>query len=83
MNYMITYQKTTGEIFYRTRKTLNGLHVGDETSMGWKVLDIHEEYNGNFIHPSEVRRYIRKKIYKEPLRKKIVNFIIRQLRKIA
>lgn len=83
MNYMITYQKRTGEVFYRIRTTLGGLQVGDETSMGWKVLDIHQEFNGNYIHPYEVRKYIRKKLYKEPLKRRIVKYLIHKLNKLT
>lgn len=83
MNYMITYQKASGEVFYRTKKVLSDLKIGDTTSMGWKVLDIHEKYNGNYIHPYEVRRYIRNKLYKEPIRKRLVKYVIKQLNKLA
>ncbi len=83
MEFMITYRKRNGDIFLRLKKSLCGLRVGDETSMGWIVLDIHELYNGNYIHPSEVKKYVRNKLYKEPGYKKFIKFIIKQLNKLT
>lgn len=83
MNYMITYQKENGNIFFRLRKTPGELHIGDITSMGWKVLDIHQEYEGNYLHKEDIRRLINHKVYKTPMKKRIIRFIIRKLNKIA
>lgn len=83
MYYLVTYQKNTGEVFYRARKSVETLKVGDSTSMGWTILDIHEEWNGNFVHPYEIRKFTRMKKYKRPLKKRIVNYLIRKLNKYA
>ena len=48
MSCIITYQKENGDIFYKPGKTTYGKRVGDETSMGWKVLDIHYKYGDNY-----------------------------------
>jgi hypothetical protein len=83
MGYMITYQKSNGDIFYRTRKVIGSMQIGDETSMGWKVLDIHEKYNGNWLHHEDVRRFQRKKLYKTPLKKRMIRALVRKLNKLA
>lgn len=83
MEYIITYQKRNGEILLRPRKTLYDLSIGKETSMGWKVLDIHEEYEGNWLHHEDIRRFTRQKAYKQPLKKRILRAIVRKLNKYA
>ena len=83
MKYMITYQKANGQVFFRTRKTLSSLSVGDITSMGWLILDIHEEYEGNWLHHEDIRRFTRQKAYKQPLKKRIIRAIVRRLNKYA
>ena len=83
MRYMITYQKNNGQVFFRTRKTLSSLSIGDITSMGWLILDIHEEYEGNWLHHEDIRRFARQKAYKKPLKKRIVRAIVQRLNKYA
>ena len=49
-NCVITFQKNNGDIIMRPRMSTYGLNIGDETSMGWKVLDIHYQFSdGNFL----------------------------------
>ena len=79
MEYMITYQKSNGDIFFRRRQTLYGLRVGDETSMGWKVLNIHYLYEGNYYTYSDLCRVKRHKELKQRKKKRIIKFIIRKL----
>ena len=83
MNYMITYQKGNGDIFFRGRKTLYGMRVGDETSMGWKVLNIHYKYEGNYYTIEDLRRIINGKSLKRKKEKKFLKYIIRQLNKLV
>ena len=78
MYYMVTYQKSSGEVFFRRRKTIYDLKIGEETSMGWKVIDIHYLYEGNWYHYCEYRKLLRK--HKQ---KKFILFLINQLKKIA
>ena len=44
----ITYQKKDGSIIKRYRNTTLPYKVGETTSMGWKVLNIEYEYNGEY-----------------------------------
>lgn len=44
----ITYQKKDGCIIKRLRKSLLPYKIGEETSMGWKVLNIEYEYKNKF-----------------------------------
>ena len=79
---IITYQKSNGEVFIRQCKHDYFKKIGDETSMGWKILNIHYEHDGNYytlesLH--KVLRYKKKKHYKE----RIARFLIKKLRKYA
>lgn len=82
MEYMITYQKHNGDILLRPRKTLYDLRVGDETSMGWKVLNIHYLYEGNYYTYLDYCKLIRGKQIKRKKEKKILKFVIKQLNKL-
>ena len=50
MKHIITYQKSNGDMIYRERMSLPETKIGEITSMGWKVIDIHYEYDGNYLH---------------------------------
>lgn len=82
MNYMITYQKNNGDIFFRARNSLLGLSIGDETSMGWKVLDIHYLYEGNYYTYDDYKRVRHGKEIKKKEKHKFIKFIINQLNKL-
>lgn len=81
MDYIITYKKTNGEILMRPRKSLLDLEVGETTSMGWKVLDIHYRYNGNYYHYADWCKLRRQD--KLPLKKKLALSLARRLNKMA
>lgn len=83
MNYLITYQKSNGDIFVRARKTLYNLSIGADTSMGWKVLNIHYFYEGNYYTYLDYCRVIRHKELKKKRKKKFLKYVIKQLNKIA
>lgn len=79
MSCIITYQKSNGDIFYRPCQTTYGKRVGDETSMGWKVLDIHYKYGNNYYCYEDFYKILRKN--KETTRQKIANYLIVKLNK--
>ena len=79
MECLITYQKSNGEIFYRTRQYPVDLYVGKETSMGWKVLAIHYKYGDNYYVEHDYRKVMCQ--YREPLKKRFIRHIIRKLNK--
>ena len=81
MNYMITYQKTNGDIILRPRKSIYNLKVGDETSMGWKVLNIHYNYDGNFYTYLDYCRVVRGNQQKRKKQHRIIKYLIKQLQK--
>lgn len=83
MNYLITYQKNNGDIFVRTRKTLYNLRVGDNTSMGWTVLNIHYLYEGNYYTYLDYCKMVRNQQLKKKRNKKFLKYVIRQLNKLA
>ena len=60
MNFMITYQKTNGEVFYRKRKSLMGLRIGETTSMGWLVVDVKYWFKNGYY---SLREYQIKRDY--------------------
>lgn len=85
MNCIITYQKSDGEIFIRpydhscfaiTKK------VGDITSMGWTILDIHYKHNNNYYCYNDFIRLFEKEV-KEKQNKKMIRFLIRKLNKLT
>lgn len=43
--YEVTYQKKNGEVFIRTRWTIPNYAIGEQTSMGWLVVDIRKQYS--------------------------------------
>lgn len=57
----ITYQKRDGSIIQRYRNTMLPYKIGDETSMGWKVLNIEYEYNNKYYPEYEYSMLIHKK----------------------
>lgn len=79
MSCIITYQKENGEIFYRPAKTTYGKKVGDETSMGWKVLDIHYKYGNNYYCYSDYLRVYTKE--RKKLSQIIAGYLIKKLYK--
>jgi hypothetical protein len=65
----VTYQKRNGVIFKRLRDTTPPYRVGEETSMGWKVLNIEYEYNNKFYPGYEYYKLIDK--HKQKIIKRI------------
>lgn len=57
----ITYQKRNGSIIKKYRNTMLPYNIGDETSMGWKVLNIEYEYNNNYYPEYEYNIIINKR----------------------
>ncbi len=72
----ITYQKRDGCVMERFRSTIPPYKIGDSTSMGWKVLNIEYEYNGNYYSEYDYNKLIQKaketSIKRKHLREKIV-----------
>ena len=73
MNYrfLVIYQKSSGELIYRTRTSRPNYKIGDRTSMGWKVIDIKNMYKGNTYTSYDYRHQIARK----SLLNKLKNFI--------
>lgn len=79
----ITYQKRDGSIIYRLRNTMLPYKIGEETSMGWKVLNIEYEYKNNYYSQYEYdkliqmkkQRCIQRKLVRELYIKEIKNFL--------
>ena len=67
MNYrfLVIYQKSSGELIYRTRTSRPNYKVGDRTSMGWKVIDIKNMYKGNILKSYDYREQIARKSFGE------------------
>lgn len=85
MNCIITYQKENGDIFIRPYKHSCfslGRKVGEETSMGWKIIDIHYRHNDNYYCYDDFMKLFKKEI-EERHNKKFIKFVIRKLNKLA
>lgn len=82
MNCIITYQKENGDILIRPCSSTYGKRVGDETSMGWKILDIHYKHGDNYYCYEDFMRIFRnefEKELKERKKKKLIKFAIKKL----
>ncbi len=73
--YQITYKKRNGEIFNRIRSTLPTQLIGQETSMGWTILNIQYGLNGKFYNPNDY--FIKLRKYRK------INRISRNIRKFV
>ena len=51
--YKIIYKKQNGKIIERVRNTLPIYGIGQETSMGWIIIDILFEYDGDYYTHSD------------------------------
>ena len=79
MSCIITYQKANGDIFYRPSQSMYGKKVGDETSMGWKILDIHYKYGDNYYCYRDFYKIAKKE--KQTMKQKLANYICQKLYK--
>lgn len=79
MSCIITYQKANGDIFYRPSQSMYGKRVGDETSMGWKILDIHYKYGDNYYCYRDFYKIAKKE--KQTMKQKLANYICQKLYK--
>ena len=73
--YQITYKKRNGEIFNRIRSTLPTQLIGQETSMGWQILDIKYGFNNNFYSFSDYKQKLNKRKKYNHIQRKIINFL--------
>lgn len=72
--YQITYQKRNGEVFYRIRNTIPGA-IGDETSMGWIILDIKYLFKKDYYSFVEYKQLMRKQRYYNSIIRNVSNSI--------
>ena len=76
----ITYQKRNGCVFQRMRETALPYKIGEETSMGWKVLNIEYEYNNEFYSEHDYYKMIQKRKDKFIKKKHIEDTLKRELK---
>lgn len=76
----ITYQKRDGSIMQRYRNTDLPYKIGDETSMGWKVLNIEYKYNNNYYPVNEYNVLINKDKQKVIKRKQTREMLLREFK---
>ena len=72
----VTYQKRNGDIFDRFRTTYPTYKIGEETSMGWKVLDIKYKWGNKYYHTSEYYERVEKAFKRDLKISRIKNKII-------
>lgn len=72
--YLITYQKSNGEVFCRIRNTMPECGIGKETSMGWKILDIKCNYKNNYYTISKCNNLQKKQYKRNHIKKSISRF---------
>ena len=74
---IITFKKSNGDIIVRPRLSCHDLNIGDETSMGWTVLDIHYQFNdGNYYHEEDYLRKLRES--RETIKQRIAGYVIKK-----
>lgn len=59
--YQITYKKKNGEVFYRIRDSLPTQTIGEETSMGWLILDVKYLFNSKYYSFIEYKKLLNKR----------------------
>lgn len=75
----ITYQKRDGSIIQRFRKTTLPYKIGEETSMGWKVLNIEYEYNDKYYPYYEYNMLIHKRKQRYLIKKRIKEICLKNI----
>ena len=78
----ITYQKRNGCIIQKLRKTMLPYKIGEETSMGWKVLNIEYEYKNKFYPYYEYSMLINKSKQRYVIIKNILNIILKEIKSL-
>ena len=58
--YKVIYKRQNGDLVERTRSTYPGYSIGDETGMGWLVVDILWQYGDGYYSFPEYCRLRRK-----------------------
>lgn len=58
--YKVIYLKANGDIIERIRDTYPRYSIGEETSMGWVVLDILHRYNEGYYSYSTYRYLVKR-----------------------
>lgn len=76
----VTYQKRDGTIIQRIRNTMLPYKIGQETSMGWKVLNIEYEYNNKYYPEYEYNMLIHKRKQKCILKQQKTEIFIQHLK---
>lgn len=83
MRCIIIYQKSDGSKFIRAYNYDYGRKIGDETTMGWKVINVLYEYEGNYYQHNKYMRIICEKVRnqadKGKIRKTIKKIALRKL----
>ena len=90
MHCIIIYQKDDGTKFIRAYNYDYGRKIGDKTAMGWKILNVLYEHEGNYYQNNKYMRIVRKNIEKQynksrikkAIRKSLYNFISLNLKKL-
>lgn len=75
----VTYQKRDGSIIQRIRNTALPYKIGDETSMGWIVLNIEYEYNNKYYPEYKYHMLVQERkqkyIKKQEMKKIYINHL--------
>lgn len=73
--YKVFYQRQNGEIIERIRNTLPHYKLGQTTSMGWIIVDIHYLLNNKYYPFREYRTKLDKQIKHNHVKRKIIKYI--------
>lgn len=73
--YKVFYQRQNGEIIERIRNTLPHYKLGETTSMGWIIVDIHYLLDNKYYPFREYRIKLDKQIKRNHVKRKIIKYI--------
>lgn len=78
----ITYQKRDGSIMQRYRNTPLPYNIGDETSMGWKVLNIQYEFKNNYYPHYKYCKLMKSRIERMERKRQTINACLKESKTI-
>ena len=77
---IVSYRQSNGNIIVKPRFGMSNVTIGDTTSMGWTILDVHYKGSDGNYYREDAYRKLRSK-EKETLKQKIARYIIKKANK--
>ena len=78
--YKVIYQKSNGVVFERIRNSIPEYGIGHKTSMGWKILDVLYNFNGQYYCLHDYKALLNKERKKRDKIRKLKNLLKLRIR---